>query len=65
MTRTIEIWFTDGTILYRRVEFGVGHNCPDSFVTARNDQNPEVGNCRVERVREVEGTKVIYKEIQP
>ena len=65
MIRTIEIWFLDGTILYRKVEFGIGHTCPDSFVTARSDHDPQAGNCRVERVRGAQGAKVIYQEVQP
>jgi len=64
MKRTVEIWLADETIIYRQVEFGVGHDCPDSFVTARNGYDPEAGNCRVERVRGVKGTKVIYQEVQ-
>ena len=65
MTRTIEIWLLDGTILYRDVDFDFDRGCPDSFVTARSDHDPQAGNCRVERVRKAQGAKVIYREVQP
>ena len=64
MTRTIEIWFADGQIEYRKVEFGTGHGCPDSFVTATpGAAPPPIGrNVRVDRVTPLDGSKVVYRE---